>query len=131
MPEPLPEAWTGVLAVAIERPRGYGPTRPQVVDCAYVCGRLIGKLERHWLVHERTRHEVCKVLSDAVHGVIHVRSDATAWAALRMLHGGDGADDKGKKPDKHGNGGRVAGPLAGVTAHERAALAVGYAVSKG
>lgn len=103
------------LAV-IERPRGYGPTRPQVVDCAYVAGRLVERVRRELYleVYELERREVCRRLSDAMHGVLNVRNDATAWAALVALHGGEGAAKRG-------------GPLHGVRAHERAALAVAVA----
>ncbi len=116
---------SGALAavVAIERPKGYGPTRPQLVDCGYVCGRLVewagGCMEME--VNELTRLEVCKTLSAAVHGEVNVRTDATAWAALLLLHGGV---DAGRKPSKkHGPG----GVLGTVTGHARAALAVAVA----
>jgi hypothetical protein len=100
----------------LERPRGYGPTRPQVVDCAYVAGRLVERVQRELYldVHELERREICRRLSDAMHGTVNVRNDATAWAALLALHGGDGAAKKG-------------GPLHGVRSHERAALAVAFA----
>lgn len=108
--------------VVIERPKGYGPTRPQVVDAAYVCGRLVGEIA-HWgkgAVHEVTRIEVKKALTEATHREIVVRNDASAWAALLMLHGGDGAAKKG-------------GPLHGCKSHQRAALAavVAWAIQQG
>ncbi len=104
------------LAV-VERPKGYGPTRPQVVDCAYVAGRLVQKLIAA-RVHtgELERREVCRRLTDAMFGEVRVRNDATAWAALLALHGGDAAAKKG-------------GPLYGVRSHGRAALAVAFAWS--
>lgn len=111
------EAARSATVVAIERPRGYGPTRPQLVDCGYTAGRLVGALLAIGRqVAELTRLDVCKRLSAAAHGVVHVRNDATAWAALLLLHGGDLAGKKG-------------GPLHGVRAHERAALAVAVAVT--
>lgn len=108
----------GADLCAQERPKGYGPTRPQLVDCGYVAGRLAQQCEGLWLdrYRELTRLEVCRALSDAVHGVIRVRNDATAWAALLELHGGADAAKKG-------------GPLHGVKAHGRAALAVAVACS--
>ena len=99
----------------IERPKGYGPTRPQLVDCGYLCGYVVATFTAAGLdVVERTRLEVCKALTEAVHGVVRVRNDATAWAALKLLHGGDGCDKKG-------------GPLYAVKSHARAALAVAVA----
>ncbi len=107
---------SGAYVAVVERPRGYGPTRPQVVDCAYVAGRLVERVRNAYLlnVHELERREVCRRLSDAMNGVVTVRNDATAWAALVALHGGDGAAKRG-------------GPLHGVRSHERAALAVAVA----
>lgn len=113
--------------VAIERPKGYGPTRPQLVDCGYVCGRLVGEM-RHLLAHvevkEMTRLEVCQTLTAAVHGVVNVRTDATAWAALVLLHG-EGSDRKPKT--RKGEVIDDGGPLGRVTSHARAALAVAVA----
>lgn len=105
---------TDVELVVIERPRGYGPTYPQVVECGYVCGYVVASLtaEGHD-VCELVRHDVTKILSDATRGAVRVKNDATAWAALVLLHG-DGCDKKG-------------GALHGVRAHERAALAVAVA----
>lgn len=103
--------------VVIERPKGYGPTRPQVVECGYIAGRLHEILRRYvdvGMVTELTRLEVCKALAGEVHGVIRVRNDATAWAALLEMHGGAEAAKKG-------------GPLAGVKSHGRAALAAAVA----
>lgn len=103
--------------VVIERPRGYGPTRPQLVECGWIAGRLLERVARLSglpVVHELTRLDVCQVLTTAVSGEVRVRNDATAWAALQLLHGGDTAGKKG-------------GPLYGVKAHERAALAVAVA----
>lgn len=101
--------------IVVERPQGYGPTRPQMVDCGYVCGYVVASFTAAGLdVVERTRLEVCKALTEAVHGVVRVRNDATAWAALKLLHGGDGCDRKG-------------GPLYAIKSHSRAALAVAVA----
>jgi hypothetical protein len=99
--------------IVIERPVAHGPTRPQVVECAWIAGRLIERLGRR--CEERTRLDVKKALTAATHGEVVVRNDATAWAALLLLHGG--AADAKKN-----------GPLHGVRAHERAALAVAYAL---
>jgi hypothetical protein len=110
--------------VVIERPKGYGPTRPQVVDCGYVCGRLV---EQFALVHaaqELTRLEVCQALTEATCGVVRVKNDGTAWAALVLLHG----DDSARKPKRRkGVVVDAGGPLGLVTGHARAALAVAVA----
>lgn len=110
----------GVLEgpVAIERPKGYGPTRPQMVECGITFGRLAEWFEgvMECKVCHLTRLEVCQTLSEALHGVIRVRNDSTAWAALLELHGGIAAA-------------RKEGPLYGVKAHGRAALAVAVAYS--
>ena len=106
------------LAV-VERPKGYGPTRPQVVDCAYVAGRIVQKLIAARIeTAELERREVCRRLTDAMFGEVRVRNDATAWAALLALHGGEAAAEKG-------------GPLYGVRSHGRAALAVAVAWALG
>lgn len=110
--DPHTQFWQGDVAV-IERPKGYGPTRPQLVDCGYVAGRLAQRMALAGVVHELTRLDVKQELTEATHGEIRVVSDATAWAALKMLHGPD-CDRKG-------------GPLHGVKAHARAALAVAVA----
>lgn len=102
--------------IVVERPVAHGPTRPQVVDCAYVCGRLVGEMGR-WCkggIVELTRLQVKQALTAATHGEVRVVNDATAWAALLLLHGGDAAAKKG-------------GPLHGVKSHGRAALAVAVA----
>lgn len=103
------------LAV-LERPVAHGPTRPQVVECAYTAGRLFTILESDCAldIHELTRLEVRRRLQTATNGVIQVKNDATVWAALKLLHGGEGAAKKG-------------GPLYRVTGHCRAALAVAVA----
>jgi hypothetical protein len=115
--------------IVIERPRGYGPTRPQLVDCGYVCGRLIERMESVLCadVEELVRLDVCKILTAAVHDAIRVRNDATAWAALLLLHGGEGAAKKAKV--KKGVTVEPAGSLGIVTGHARAALAVAVAWS--
>jgi predicted secreted protein len=64
-------------------------------------------------VLELTRREVKLALSEATQRDVVVTDDATAWAALKLLHG-DLCDKKG-------------GALHGVKAHERAALAVAVA----
>lgn len=111
--------------VAIERPKGYGPTYPQVVEAAYVCGYIAAALGEQGIdVHEIVRRDVCALLTDSVHGVVRVKNDATAWAALVLLHG-DGADRKPKR--KKGVVVDAGGPLGSVTSHARAALAVAVA----
>ena len=115
--------------IVIERPKGYGAmARPQLIDCGYVCGRLVERLARLALcpctVHELNRLEVCKALTAAVHAQINVRNDATAWAALLLLHG----EDAGRKAKvKKGVEVEPAGALGIVTGHARAALAVAVA----
>ena len=106
--EPIPDV------IVLERPKGYGPTRPQLVDCGYIAGRLVERAGRIRDVYELTRLDVKKTLTAATLGEINVRTDATAWAALKLLHGGDDSAKKG-------------GPLYGCKAHERAALAVAVA----
>lgn len=106
----------GYDTVVIERPKGYGPTRPQLVECGIVAGDLFRRIadtvpyrEPEWML----RLDVCKALSEATHGEVRVRNDATAWAALKLLHG-ENCDKKG-------------GALYGVKSHARAALAVSVA----
>ena len=113
-----------VDAVALERPRGQGPTYPQVVEAGIVFGELHrwarGKWPRcGWLY----RYDVKRILTDATFGEIRVVNDKTCWQALKLLHGGDGSDKKSTKKSPQG------GPIGGVSSHERAALAVAYAWS--
>ena len=123
-------AYTGSIDhVVIERPKGQGPTRPQVVECGIIFGRLIQWASLKWpaeRVHEMLRYQVKSVLSKATHGEVHVRNDATAWAALVLLHGiGSGLKPKtrqGKVTDK-------GGCIGIVRSHERAALAAAVAWS--
>lgn len=102
--------------IVIERPRGFGfNTRPQMVECGIIFGRIAERLDHEGRdVQEMDRLEVCKTLSAALHGRINVRNDATAWACLKELHGGEACVKK-------------QGALHGVKAHERAALAVAVA----
>ena len=103
--------------VAIERPVAHGPTRPQVVECARIEGRIVQSLELRYgsaRVYEITRREVKSCLTAATNKDVVVTDDATAWAALKLLHG-EGCDKKG-------------GALYGVKSHGRAALAVAYAL---
>jgi hypothetical protein len=112
--------------VVLERPVAHGPTRPQVVDCAWVAGQLVRDALR-WCdrVEVLTRLEIRQTLTAATHGVVRVINDATAWAALKLLHGGDGCDRKPRR--KKGVVVDEGGPLGGVTGHERAALACAVA----
>lgn len=108
--------------VVIERIVAHGPTLPAVVEAAYVCGRIVGEIPRS--VFEFKRHEIRKTLTDATYGEVRVKNDATAWAALVLLHG-EGSDAKprtrkGVEVDPGGSIGRV-------RSHERAALAAAVA----
>lgn len=110
----------------LERPVAHGPTRPEVVDCAWFAGQL-ARDAKQWAdaVHILTRLEIRQTLTAATHGVVRVINDATAWAALKLLHGGDGCDDKART--RKGVAISPAGPIGGVTSHERAALACAVA----
>ncbi len=126
------EFWTkDTVHFAVERPKGYGVTYPDVVECGITFGQIwqhlcAENLRAEWIY----RRDVCRILSDATNGEVRVRNDATAWAALCLLHG-DGADKKPKT--KKGVVVEPGGPLAGVRSHERAALAVAVAsyINKG
>ena len=111
--------WPGsVDAIAIERPKGQGPTRPAMVDCGYVAGRLVERLSALFglPVVELYRYEIRKRLADLTHGAVPVRNDAGVWAALVLLHG-EGSDVKATTK-------REAGAIGLCTGHARAALAV-------
>lgn len=116
-----------VDAAVLERPVAHGPTRPQVVDCAWIAGQLwrdaqgiLGRERCHLL----TRLDVRQRLTAATHGVARVVNDSTAWAALVLLHG-EGSDRKPRT--RKGVVVEPGGPLGMVTSHARAALAVAYA----
>lgn len=116
-----------ITDVVIERPKGQGPTRPQMVDCGITFGRLMQWASCKWppsRVHELLRYEVKSILSAATHGEVHVRNDATAWAALVLLHGeGSGTKPRSRKGQVIDPGGSI----GIVKSHERAALAVAVA----
>ncbi len=114
-------------AAVIERPVAHGPTRPAVVECAWTAGclwrdmlHIIGRDK----IHQLTRLEVRQELTAATHGVVSVRNDATAWAALVLMHGTD-SDRKPKR--RKGQVVDAGGPLGEVKGHARAALAVAVA----
>jgi hypothetical protein len=102
--------------LVIERPVAHGPTRPQVVDCAWIAGVLFGRLYEYD-PKTITRLEIKQALTAATLGEVTVRNDATAWAAVLLLHGGPSAGRKG-------------GALHGVRSHARAALAACIAAAE-
>lgn len=105
--------------IVIEKPQGYGPTRPEMVDCGIVSGQLHERMRNRWgAVHWMTRREIKNVLTAATQRDVVVTDDASAWAAVKLLHT-ENADVP--MPDKKG------GALYGVKSHERAALAVAVA----
>ena len=124
--EDIPESITSRAdAIVLERPRGYGPSRPDVVECAIVFGDLRRRfLSEVFPTHEMLRKDVCATLTDAVHGVVRVKNDTTAWAAL-VAYFGDGSDRKPKR--KKGVIVEQGGVLGEVKGHARAALAVAVA----
>lgn len=125
----IPEAamWDADTIV-IERPEAYGATRPQVVECAFIAGHLCGEIRQMDLVQQLTRRQVCKILTDAcsLPTEDRVRNDATAWAALKLLHGPN-SDRRPRVRD--GQVVEPGGAIGMVRSHERAALAVAVAWS--
>lgn len=106
--------------VVLERPVAHGPTRPQVVDCAWIAGRLAERL----CAEPLTRREVKLALTAATQRDVVVVDDATAWAALVLLHG-EGSD--AKPVTRKGVEVSPGGALGRVTSHERAAVALAVA----
>lgn len=106
--------------VVLERPVAHGPTRPQVVDCAWIAGRLAERL----CAEPLTRREVKLALTAATQRDVVVKDDATAWAALVLLHG-EGSD--AKPVTRKGVEVSPGGALGRVTSHERAAVALAVA----
>lgn len=105
----------GADVIVLERPVVYHGSPPAVGDACYCAGYLACLAHQAEADYaELTRLEVKKALSEATHREIVCRDDATVWAALKLLHGGEGAGKKG-------------GPLYGVKSHARAALAVAVA----
>lgn len=103
--------------IVVERPKGQGPTFPQVVECGIVFGRIVERLTcNDYTPHELFRYQIRKALQEATHGTVRVTNDASVWAALKLLHGGDECAKKN-------------GQLYGVKSHGRAALAVAVAWS--
>lgn len=102
---------------------------PATVQAAYTCGRLVERLEGVLLapaVVELSRLAVKKALTAAVHGEVHVKNDATAWAALKLMHG---ANSDAKPRTRKGVVVAPGGPLGIVKGHGRAALAVAVAAT--
>lgn len=122
-----PEAASVMGAVdvrVIERPVAHGPTRPQVVECAWIAGILCERLH----CQELTRLEVKQRLTAAVLNEIRVKDDATAWAACVLLHG----PNSDKRPKvRRGEIVEPGGCIGGVRSHERAALALAVAWALG
>lgn len=98
----------------LERLVPHGASYPQVVESAYVAGRIAGELRPALPVYELTRAEVRRTLQDATHGAVKVKDDKSVRAAVVLLHGGESATETG-------------GCLHGVTSHVWAALAVAVA----
>lgn len=112
--------WKGVLIdakvhVVLEQPRGYGATRPEVVDSAFVAGLAFAAARAYpeWACITLERRHVTAQLSIATRHAIRVTNDKTAWQAVKLLHG---LDPVARLPRDH--------TLASVKDHERAALAV-------
>lgn len=127
MLQAVPGPWWNVDAAVIERPVAHGATRPQVVDCAWIAGCLwrdLWSMVGRERCHQITRLEVRQVLTAAVHKVVSVRDDKTAWAALTLIHG-DGCDRKPKK--RKGAVVEEGGCIGLATGHARAALAAAVA----
>lgn len=115
-------------AVVLERPKGQGPTFPDVVEAGIAFGWLLRWFEArlpnvHWIY----RYDVKSALRDATLGEVLPTNDRGVWAALKMLHGGDNADRVASKKNP------LAGPLAKcrangkLTTDTQAALAVAVA----
>lgn len=114
--------------IVIERPVGQGPTRPVMVECGIVFGRIESACEATYPAFDSvslTRLQVCKALSAPFLGTLQVRNDATAWAALVALHGGKAATAKGKV--RKGVQVEAPGALGICAGHAKAALAVAVA----
>lgn len=111
----MPGASVAHVAV-VERLVPHGASYPQVVESAYVAGRIAGELRPAIQVHELKRSDVRRVLQEATHGAVKVKDDKSVRAAIVVIHGGDSATEAG-------------GCLHGVTSHVWAALAVALAWS--
>lgn len=107
--------------IAAEKVVPHGPSYPDVVVANYTLGRIVGE-RRPREVEEIPRRTIRKELSVASYGTVRVTNDATAWAALKMLHGGDGCDRKPRR--RKGEIVEEGGPLGRLVSHQRAALAV-------
>lgn len=120
---PLEWLDSSVTDIVIEKPVGQGFTRPTMVETGIISGRIYQSVRKASAVLPTwmPRHEVKKILTTATYGEVHVRNDATAWAAIKLMFGQD-CDRKGKK-----KGGQKPGIFAGVTSHVRAALALAVA----
>lgn len=122
----LPEAAAADAIVVESLRKAHANAYPTTVESAYICGRIVERLEvRGIVVHELLRIDIKRTLTDATLGEIRVKNDKTAWLALVMLHGGVGCDRKPRR--KKGVVVDEGGPLGGVTGHERAALACAVA----
>lgn len=113
----------------VERPRAFGATRPQVVDCAWHAGQLFAAAAMRCRTVAMYRGDVCKILGTAVGATI--KGDSAVWQALCVLHPGSDRRPVAAKPAGKRSpevAAVEAGPLFGTVGHARAALAlcVGY-----
>lgn len=122
----IPASVGRIDCTVLEKPVGQGPTRPEMVACGITFGRLAAWAEGKWpRTYAMPRYTIKSILTKATLGEVTVRTDATAWAALKLLHG-EGCDAKARTR----KGVEVSPPGAiGVLkgSHQRAALAVAVA----
>ena len=128
--------------IGIERARIYAKGGAQVADTLEQVGWMLGKLDAYLPpsdaaivdcdgVYTVERRAVVSALSEAMGQ--QVKGDAGVWAALCALH-----PDATRRPVAERPATRTkpaveavrAGPLYGVTAHERAALAVAWTLAR-
>lgn len=133
---------TRLPRIAIERARIYAKGGAQVADTLEQVGWMLAMLDGHLPqsnaaivdcdgVYTVERRAVVSALSVAMGQ--QVKGDAGVWAALCALHPDATRRPVAERPatrTKPAVEGVRAGPLYGVTAHERAALAVAWTLAK-
>lgn len=142
---------SGMTPIAIERPRIYQSAGNELCDTIEQTGWLVGMLggeyppqpkasgvyvcpptmARDCEVYLLERRAVVGALSAAMGQT--VKGDAGVWQALKALHPDATRRPVAERPatrTKPAVEGVRAGPLYGVTAHERAALAVAWTLAR-
>ena len=128
----IPASVGTIDVIVIERPKGRGPTFPQIVEEGITFGRLIAWAESKWeRAYGMLRYEVKSALTTATLGEVTVKTKASVWEALVMIHGeGSGAKARTRKGVEVSPPGAL-GLVAGAHQRDAVAVAVAWLLNQG